>query len=1146
MKSPFLIPMPLAVISVLLILLFPSVRAQGQAYIFGRADFSVGNSAIAIAAGDFNRDGLIDFAVVNYADNTVSVLLGRANGTLAPQLAYPTGVGPVSIAAADFNGDGRVDLAVANANCTGQEQIENQCTPSTVSILLGNGDGTFQPHIDLAVGALPSSVVAADFNGDGKVDLAIANAFDATVSVLLGNGDGTFRPQTTFATAATGPNMFWQSVTVGDFNNDGKLDLAVTCSSVISVLPGKGDGSFGPHIDSGVGGFFLAAGDFNGDGKLDLAVNGPNGTGAPTLSVLLGLGDGTFVLQTQYEGGNSVAVADVNGDGKLDLLVPSDLAPGNGDYVAILLGNGDGTFRPAANYGTASSPVSLWVADLNGDGKLDLAVVTSPGCTFIIGPNNCVIQPAPGRISVLLGFGDGTFVGQTDYPTADYYAGAAIASADFNRDSKPDLAGAERFSDSVSVLLGNGDGTFRPQVSYPVGQTPVSLAAGDLRNNGNVDLVTANANDCSNPPCGPGSVSVLLGNGDGTFQPHTDYGVGLLPSSVAVADFRSNGKLDLAVANNGSSSVSILLGNGDGTFQPQVSYLTASFVFNQDYPQEIAIGDFNQDGKPDLAIATTTAVSILLGNGDGTFKSHVDIPIAAGYVYAIATADFNGDGKLDLAVSSSSGVFILLGNGDGTFQTPVNYQSGGGFSIVAADFSGDGKLDLAVGSGGRESYILLGNGDGTFRQPIEYLTAHGYSPTLTVGDFNGDGLPDLAAGDSTPDAIDVMLSAAFKAVAPASLSFGSQGTGTTSNPQTINITNPSNVKINVASIVSSGNFSQTNDCGASLSPGASCQVSVTFSPTATGSQSGNITITDSTRISPLAIALSGTGVNGPYLTSYPSQQNFSPQAVGASSSPAAIVIENTGNASLNVTGINITGINSSDFTQTNNCGGPLAPAGTCTVNVKFTPTAGGSRIANLSVTDTAPGSPKAVALTGTGLAADFTLSLAPGSLSSKSVNPGQSATFTLSLGPSGSFSGVVNLNCSITPVVTPSPTCTLSNSSVQISGGTVQSITVTVGTTAPASSGAISERYLRPGPPLPAWFSMILGTACLLLRYRTRLSRVGRLAVALALTTLVGCGGGGGSSTHTIAGTPSGTYVVAIAATSGSITHMMPLQLDVQ
>jgi FG-GAP-like repeat len=430
--------------------------------------------------------------------------------------------------------------------------------------------------------------------------------------------------------------------------------LAVTCFSDVAVLPGKGDGTFGPPIYSTTGGnaaVFLAAGDFNGDGKLDLAVSGVSESGYFILWVLLGLGDGTFVLQAQYQEENSLtvpAVADVNGDGKLDLLVPEYIAYGGTSYVAVLLGNGDGTFQPGVDYGTATAPSSLWLADVSGDGKLDLAVVTSSGCTQQPIAEFCGQQPGPGTISVLLGFGDGTFVGPNDYPTDQPGGGNAVASADFNNDGKLDLATANT-SNSVSVLLGKGNGTFQTPVSYPAGQYPLSLAAGDLRNNGNVDLVTVNVNYCNSSitPCGPGTVSVLLGNGDGTFQAHTDYGVGLLPSSVAVGDFRSNGKLDIAVVNNASSSVSILLGNGDGTFQPQVSYLTASLIDNQTNPQMIAIGDFNQDGKPDLAIATTAALSILLGNGDGTFQSHVDIPLAGG-AGAIATADFNGDGKLDL------------------------------------------------------------------------------------------------------------------------------------------------------------------------------------------------------------------------------------------------------------------------------------------------------------------------------------------------------------------------------------------------------------------------------------------------------------------------------------------------------------------
>lgn len=263
-----------------------------------------------------------------------------------------------------------------------------------------------------------------------------------------------------------------------------------------------------------------------------------------------------------------------------------------------------------------------------------------------------------------------------------------------------DLVVSNSGGNNVSVLLGNGDGSFRATTSYEVGRNPSSVAVADVNGDGKLDLVVSNQN-CSHSggPCAQGTVSVLLGNGDGTFQPHKDFAAGRVPNWVAVGDFNGDGKLDLVVVNGqgngGPSTVSILLGNGDATFQVPISYpLNTNGA-------SVATADFNRDGKLDLAVVDNIGlVSVFLGNGDGTFQTRVDYPAGSLPFGSIGIGDFNGDGNLDLAVASggSNSVTILLGNGEGTFQ-PQGVRFGTDLvpqGVAVGDFNGNGKLDLAI------------------------------------------------------------------------------------------------------------------------------------------------------------------------------------------------------------------------------------------------------------------------------------------------------------------------------------------------------------------------------------------------------------------------------------------------------------------
>jgi VCBS repeat protein/ASPM-SPD-2-Hydin domain-containing protein len=683
-------------------------------------------------------------------------------------------------------------------------------------VLLGNGNGTFRAQTTFAAGGTPNSVAAADLNGDGKLDLVVASF---PLSVLMGNGDGTFQPPVSYSTIGI-PSI----VTTGDVNGDGKLDLVVADGDTLSVLLGNGDGTFQPGVDYGGGGNWVTTGDFNGDGKLDLALT-------------------------------------------------------TGSGVSVWLGAGDGTFRFMRDYSTAGpSPVSSTKGDFNGDGNPDLAVLNYD-------PN----------------------------------AGAPPGTA--------------------SVLLGNGDGTFRPHVDYATGAAPLSAAVGDFDGDGKLDLSILNYQD--------NTFLILLGNADGTLQPHVDYATAPLPRFIVVGDFNHDGKLDLAVAHGNllfSYGISVMLGNGDGTFRQPTEYTTPSA------PQSLVMADLNGESNLDLAALNYGEgdVSILLGNGDGTFQQHADYPTGNLSPEALTAGDFNGDGRLDLFIAGAYGCSILLGNGDGTFQAPIGSSQIGGFSVTTGDFNNDEKLDVAT-----PTAVLLGNGGGTFQtEPGPYA-----GNSVQAVDVNRNGNTDVV-GVNQVGFVSVFLNLPVVGVYPSRLSFAGQTVGTTSAVEEVTVSNPGIAPLKISSILASGDFAQTNTCPlspATLAPGANCTVSVTFTPSSAGALTGAITVTDNAPGSPQKVFLTG---NPPAVSFSPTTLTYAIQFVATTSSAQTVTLSNPGNNAINISEIEVGGPNASDFAESNNCGSVLVAGANCNISATFTPSARGSRTAVVTVFDDASNSPR--------------------------------------------------------------------------------------------------------------------------------------------------------------------------------------------
>jgi hypothetical protein len=1088
--------MPIAIRRFIIYLCLSLVIGSVSAYAKGHQAgiiVSAGVSISGMTVRDFTGDGHPDILTIEgpgTATSTIHLLPGNGDGTFGAAVNTNVRGNLTAVQAADFNGDGILDLAITD--------FGNQLT-----ILLGDGTGAFTVKQALTTGSDPVSIALGDLNGDGKLDIVVANNLDGTISTYTGIGDGTFIAKTPQGAGFSDP----VAVTVGDFNGDGKLDVAVAINTNrMSILAGNGDGTlqapltsiiFNEVNPSGIG-----AVDFNGDGKLDLIV-----CTLGSVLLLKGNGDLTFQNPVRLKGGlvaHDVAIADMNGDGHPDLVVSNNLG------IALILNDGLGGVAATHLYNGAGNPVGLALADLNGDGKLDVAAANNLSA----------------NVHIIFGRGNGTLAGafNQDFQIAgSFNSSGTVITADFNGDGKPDVV-VENGTDHLAVLLNQGNFGLVVQPPVNVASFPGNMAAGDLNGDGKQDIVVASG----------GAVSVVLGNGDGTFKPPLVQAINSSSfHKVAIGDFNGDGKMDVAFTDtlNGSptdNTVGILIGNGDGTFQPLTTILTAG-----ELPNGLAVTDFNGDHKADLAVLNggngiTSTVNIFLGNGDGSFTPGATLAVGA-FPTDLAVADFNHDGNPDLVVVNSGNgnhgsVQVFLGTGTGNFNQSFSFTLTSPFlqSVAVGDFDADGLPDFAVtGSGGRVD-IFINNTGGTFKAPVE-LSAGDVNVFLAAADLNNGGVPDLLASADGVLAI---------------------------------LPNTGGTKVTSASSLNPSTFSQ------SVTLTASVVASVPGLPV----PQGNVQFNDgATLLSSVALSNAGqaalstsalTGGTHSISFGYGGDATFYPRAL-----PSISQVVNKAGTSLGLAVSSIASVINQTVTFTAtatpatsgtptgdvtffDAGSPvgfvrpLDASGKATLNISF----GGAGVH--SFTASYPGdqnylTSNSTAVTETVFATpDFLFSA---SAANVSVRAGQSANVTLTLTPGGTFTPQITLSCSGLPSLASCsfnpPTITLTNAGA--------SMVVTISTTAPVA--ALSN------PTAPAgarWYlAMVVfpGFAAMFFvgGVRRRLGPKIACSLLLMLVALSGCGGSNGPPHQSQPGTPVGTSTVTVTATAGATSHQVPITLNV-
>ncbi len=730
-----------------------TVSSSANPAVFGQSiTFTAQVSAVAPGAG--TPGGTVTFTVDGTARSPINLNgSGRATLTISN-----LGVGSHTVRVA-YNGSGSFNTSTSStltqtvnkANTTttvsssANPSVFGQSVTFTVQVrAVAPGAGTPTGTVTFTVDGTARSPI--NLNGSGRATLTISNLGVGSHTVRVAyNGSGSFNTSTSSTLTQT-VNKANTQTQISSSPNPSVLGQTVTFTATVrAVAPGSGTPT----------------------GTVTFTIDGVAQT-----PVTLGSGQATFSTSTLGAGSHQIAAA-YSGSSSFNVSTSATLTQVVNSATAsrLVLSGLPETVTADALYG-----INFTALDANGNvatGYTGTVHVTSTDPLASIDPQDYtftadnqgmgvfyVILRTSGRQSVTVTDVMNPSLNATVTTTVvqpvlfgratNYAAGpnpAAVATGDLNGDGIPDLVVADRSTNRVSVLLGNGDGSFQPPVAYFVGNNPTSVALADVNFDGGLDIIATNFTT--------NTVSVLLGYGDGTFTPAQSFATGAGPIEVAVADFNLDGIPDLVTANYYDNTISVLLGNGDGTFQPPLNYF-AGFG-----PSSVTVADYNLDGAPDVAVAdfNSNQVSVLLDYGDATFTPAMSFDVGAGPI-EVATGDVNFDGAPDLVVANQNGntVSVLLDYGDGTFTPAANYFAG---SIPAwvgiGDFDGDGAPDIVVTNyGSNRVSVLLGNYDGTFRAPLSY--AVGANPLgAAIGDFNLDGQLDLVAANVGGSTVSVLL-----------------------------------------------------------------------------------------------------------------------------------------------------------------------------------------------------------------------------------------------------------------------------------------------------------------------------------------------------------------------------------------------------